>query len=57
MSEWMPIDTAPEDGTMVEVMSDNRCDLPTLVVNASYHPEAGWCICELRNAIAWRPIQ
>lgn len=58
---WFPINTAPKDGTIVEVRTNSRNDvmgepLPSFDCFASYHPDAGWCVDELREVTHWRPI-
>ena len=53
---WQPIATAPADGTFVFVYAAARDGLPAFVTWASYHPDAGWCVDELREVTHWRPF-
>lgn len=61
---WRPISTAPTDGTLVLVYAppadpakwgDILPD-PTVAL-ARYHPDAGWCICEIREVTHWQPFE
>lgn len=54
--EWKSMETAPTDGTIVELQSDTAHGLPSFVTTKAYDSIGGWCIDELRNAIAWREI-
>jgi hypothetical protein len=51
---WRTMDTAPEDGTIVEVYAEEREDLLAFITLAAYHSDAGWCVDEFREPIAWR---
>lgn len=50
---WKSMESAPTDGREVWVMAAPYQDLPGFVVRAAYHPDAGWCVDELREAILW----
>jgi hypothetical protein len=60
--DWQPIATAPRDGTEVlvyaRVLHPEKwgVHLEPMVCAASYHPDAGWCVCEIRDATHWRPL-
>jgi hypothetical protein len=56
MSEWQPIETAPMDGRTVLVWASPYDDLPGFQTTARYHPDAGWCVDELRKATHWMPL-
>ena len=53
---WYPIATAPKDGTVVWVYVAERDLLPAFQCICSYHPDAGWCVDELREVTHWRPL-
>lgn len=53
---WQPIETAPTDGTEVLVWAPPAHGLPGLRAVAAYHPDAGWTVCEFREATHWRPL-
>lgn len=61
--EWKPIETAPKDGTEVLVWAqlnppekwhESVQDLPPFVGIAAYHPDAGWCVCTMREVTHWQ---
>lgn len=61
---WQPIETAPQD-RMVLVYAPSPdptrwhttvCDLLPIVCAAKWHPEGGWCVCEIREVTHWRPL-
>jgi hypothetical protein len=63
--EWRPIETAPKDGARVLVFAQldppekwHECmrDLAPLIGIAAYHPDAGWCVCEVREVTHWMPL-
>lgn len=53
-SEWRPIETAPKDGTVVEVYAPSACGAAAIIAISSYHVDAGWTICTVREATHWR---
>lgn len=55
-SGWQPIATAPTDGTLVWVYAAPREGLDGFVTHAAYHPDGGWCVCEIRHAEFWQPM-
>jgi hypothetical protein len=50
---WMPIETAPSDGTFVWVYTAARDGLPAFQGPCAYHRSAGWCTDELRWVTHW----
>lgn len=61
---WQPIETAPQD-RMVLVYAPSPdptrwhtsvCDLSPIICAAKWHPEGGWCVCEIREVTHWRPV-
>lgn len=61
---WQPIETAPQD-QMVLVYAPSPdptrwhtsvCDLSPIICAAKWHPEGGWCMCEIREVTHWRPL-
>lgn len=59
---WQPIETAPRD-RLVEVYAPSPDparwtpevhDLPPIVCLARWHPDAGFCVCEIREVTHWR---
>lgn len=54
--DWKPIDTAPRDGTSVLVYAPGVEGLGSIQSVACYHPDAGWCIDELRHPTHWAPL-
>ena len=53
---WMPIETAPTDGTLLLVFAPSYEGLPSMYSLCAYHPDAGFCIDELRSPSHWRQI-
>jgi hypothetical protein len=56
MDEWLPINTAPTDGTPVLVKAPAKHGLPEIITECAYHPDAGFCVDELREVEFWKPI-
>ncbi len=54
--EWRDMDSAPRDGTQIIVWAAPMHGLPGFVTLAAYHPDAGWCVDELREATKWLPL-
>jgi hypothetical protein len=52
---WAPIATAPHDRTIV-VYAPGREGLPPMVSHCRYHPDAGFCIDELREPSLWTEL-
>jgi len=63
-SAWMPIETAPKDGTMILTCSCNTVYYPQTSVWASYHPNAEGKQCwrtdrvcgDKLNPTHWMPL-
>ena len=53
--EWRPINTAPRDGTEIEVLAPGREGLSPIQCRCAWYPEGGFCIDELRQPLWWRP--
>lgn len=53
---WQPIETAPKDGSLIFVYAPGREGLLWLMCPCAYHPDAGFCVDELREPTHWRPI-
>lgn len=59
---WQPIETAPRD-RLVEVYAPSPDPerwtpevhkLPPIVCLARWHPDGGFCVCEIREVTHWR---
>jgi hypothetical protein len=55
-NSWRPISTAPKDRE-IEVRCPPREGLPELISKCLWHPDAGFCVDELREATHWREHQ
>lgn len=62
--QWRPIEEAPRDGTEVLVWAglnppekwhESLHDIRPYIGPASYHPDAGWCVCTVREVTHWMP--
>lgn len=53
--DWQPIATAPLDQA-VWVYAPEYEGLPAITCIAQYDEDAGWCVDELREVIAWFPV-
>ena len=53
---WRAISLAPQDGSEVEVYAPPAHGLPEIYTRAAFHPDAGWCVDELREVTHYRPI-
>ena len=49
---WQPIATAPHDRPIV-VYAPPREGLPEFAGMCEWHPDAGFCVCELREVTHW----
>lgn len=50
---WLPIESAPHDGTEIIVWCEGVQDLPPLVCRCAWHSDAGFCVDELREPKYW----
>jgi hypothetical protein len=60
-TDWRTIDSAPRDGTAILVFAPGRSDrwegdLGDLICRCAWHPDAGFCVCELRDPTHWMPL-
>ncbi len=53
---WQTIETAPTDGTLIQVWAPSAHGLPAMHSLCTYHPDAGFCIDELREPTHWMPL-
>lgn len=53
---WQPIETAPRDGTEIVVYAPAREGLNSMASKCAWHPDAGFCIDELRHPTHWIPL-
>lgn len=53
---WKSIEDAPRDELIEVFAPGGPCDLPDLVSLCQWHPDAGFCVCELREPTHWRPF-
>jgi hypothetical protein len=61
MNEWMPIESAPKGPeVLVYATERGRTDgitpLPAYIGQCAWHPDAGWCVCEVREVTHWMPL-
>lgn len=60
MAGWQPIATAPRDRLILVFApgEDPRWSpaLPDLITVCRWHPDAGFCVCELRDPTHWMPL-
>lgn len=55
IADWMPIETAPKDRPIL-VYAPARDGLPPMMSVCEWHPDAGFCICELRRPTIWTTL-
>jgi hypothetical protein len=53
---WQGIASAPTDGSLIWYQTDSYEDLPIIEGVCAYHPDAGWCVDELRDVARWKPV-
>lgn len=59
-----PMSEAPKDGSEIIVYATDTVSsgyakgdpIPPMWSVTSYHPDAGFCVCELREPIGWLPL-
>lgn len=49
---WQPMETAPKDRDII-VLTDSIVGLPSIVCQCRWHPDAGFCVDELRQPQWW----
>jgi hypothetical protein len=54
--KWKPIESAPTDGTLILVWCASRDGLPGMYSLCRYHPNAGFCVDELRYPTYWMEL-
>lgn len=54
--DWKPIASAPTDGSEFVVYCPPKHGLPHLASICSYHPDAGFCVDELREPTLWTEL-
>jgi len=52
--QWQPIEQAPTDGTKVWLYVAAAHGLQAFQCQGAYHPDAGWCVDNLREATHFR---
>ena len=55
MSIWSRIDSAPKDRPII-VYCPERHGLPAMASICQWHPDAGFCVDELREPTCWTEI-
>jgi len=55
LRSWHDISSAPQD-IPVLIYAEAAHGLPAFQAVAQWHPDGGWCVCELREATHWRPL-
>lgn len=53
---WQPIKTAPKDGSLFLSWSPATEGLSPLFSLCSWHPDAGFCVDEIRSPSHWMPL-
>lgn len=53
--EWQPIETAPRDRAIL-VWATGAHDLEPIMCTCKWHPDAGFCVDELREPTHWMPL-
>ena len=53
---WMPIETAPKDGTEIIVYCPSAHGIQHMASVCAYHEDAGFCVDELREPTIWIPL-
>ena len=54
---WFPISTAPTDGRTIIVYAPGQDGLNQIVCLCAWHPDAGFCVDELREPTHWQPFE
>jgi len=53
---WLPIDSAPKDGTEIIVYCPPAHGLRHMASVCAWHEDAGFCVDELREPALWIPL-
>lgn len=53
IADWMPIDDLTPKDHPILVYAPAAHGLPSMISVCQWHPDAGFCIDELRNATIW----
>jgi hypothetical protein len=53
---WQSILTAPENREIMLYVTDAAHRLPSFQTRCRWHPDAGFCVCEFREATMWREL-
>ena len=53
---WLPIESAPKDGTEIIVYCPPAHGLPHMASVCAWHEDAGFCVDELREPTLWIPL-
>lgn len=53
---WKLISTAPRDRKIL-VFAPAAHGLPDLITHCEYHPDAGFCVDELREPTYWKELE
>lgn len=54
--KWRPIETAPKD-RLILVYAPSYLELPAIMCLCQWHPDAGFCVDELREPTHWKPYE
>lgn len=52
---WQPIETAPKDKLVRVFAPGVDYDLPDVISLCRWHPDAGFCVDDIRDPTLWRP--
>lgn len=56
-NQWREIESAPKNGTLFLAYAEaGQHDLPPLYSLCAWHPDAGFCIDELREPTHWMSL-
>jgi hypothetical protein len=55
-SAWMPIESAPKDGSEIIVYCPPAHGLNHMASVCAWHEDAGFCVDELREPTLWIPL-
>lgn len=55
LRQWQPMDSAPQDRNII-VYAPGRDGLPSMASLCRWHPDAGFCVDEVREPICWTEV-